>query len=190
MRDYEKPILIIFAGLTGTGKSTLARSLAEKVKIPVISSDMIRKELAGIPYTEHKYEEFESGIYKREFTDRTYAEILKRAGDILISGSSVIIDASFRKKYYRKLASDMASGFMIKLFVIETICNREDIKKRLNSRIKNKEIISDGRWEIYNRQKEDFDELDEIDKNYHIIVDTGEPVDVCIEKILRRFEKG
>jgi predicted kinase len=198
----SKSLLIIFAGLIGTGKSSLAYILAKRLDIPIISSDIIRKELSGIPPEEHKYEDFEKGIYGKEFTDRTYEEMFKRARGFLTSGSSLIIDASFKKRYHRKLAFDMASELGVRFYIIETVCNSEEIEKRLNARIRNKELIpfkacpdmplirditgqaSDGRWEIYKRQKDDFDAINEIDKNSHITVDTTESIDTCIEKII------
>ncbi|MEK6589380.1 MAG: AAA family ATPase [Nitrospinota bacterium] len=189
----SKSLLIIFAGLIGTGKSTLADILAKRLDIPILSSDTIRKELSGIPPEEHKYEDFEKGIYGKEFTDRTYEEMFKRAREFLTSGSSLIIDASFKKRYHRKLAFDMASELGVRFYIIETVCNSEEIEKRLNARIKNKESIpfkyitgqaSDGRWEIYKRQKDDFDAMNEIDKKSHITVDTTESIDTCIEKII------
>ena len=192
----NKPILIIFAGLIGTGKSTLSKILSKKLDIPIISSDIVRKALSGISPIEHRYEDFKKGIYSKEFTERTYAEMLKRAHNILEKNSSVILDASFQKKSDRKMVLNMADELGIKVFVVETLCKDEDIKKRLNTRINDKRQASDGRWEIYSRQKEVFETIlapahikqgDEIKEGFHIIIDTTEPVDVCIEKILERL---
>ena len=183
----DKPILIIFAGLIGTGKSTLSKTLSKKLDIPIISSDIVRKELSGISPTEHKYEDFEKGIYSKEFTDKTYKEIFKKAEEFLMKGSSVIIDASFKKKSQRKMILDLAVEMGIRYFIIETICKDEEIKKRLNYRLKSKRATSDGRLEIYDKQKKDFDAINEIDRDSHIIIDTTKPIDVCIEKILERL---
>ncbi|MEK7846560.1 MAG: AAA family ATPase [Nitrospinota bacterium] len=183
----KNPILIVFAGLTGTGKSTLTEVLAKKLNIPVISSDIVRKKLADISPEVRRYNGFEEGIYSREFTDRTYYEMLKRGMENLKKGSSVILDASFRKRYHRKLVLDMASKLGIKLFIIEIFCNVKDIKKRLYDRMEDKKSISDGRWEIYTRQKDDFEPINEIKEDSHIILDTTESIGVCIEKILEKI---
>ena len=184
----NKPVLIIFAGLIGTGKSTLSKILSKKLDIPIISSDIVRKALSGISPIEHRYEDFKKGIYSKEFTERTYAEMLKRARNILAKDSSVILDASFQRKSDRKMVLNMADELGIKVFVVETLCKDEEIKKRLNTRINDKKQASDGRWEIYSRQKEVFEAIDEIGDDSHIIVDTTEPIDVCIEKILERLK--
>jgi predicted kinase len=44
-------MLVVVCGLQGTGKSTLARRLAEASGFAVLSSDRIRKQLAGLPPT-------------------------------------------------------------------------------------------------------------------------------------------
>ena len=54
-------------GLVGSGKSTLSQALAKRLGLTVISSDIVRKQLASIPATEHRFEEMESGIYSAEF---------------------------------------------------------------------------------------------------------------------------
>ena len=41
--------LVLVGGLPGTGKTTLAGALADRLGFTVLSSDRIRKELAGIP---------------------------------------------------------------------------------------------------------------------------------------------
>lgn len=197
----NKPVLIIFAGLIGTGKSTLSEILSKKLDIPIISSDIVRKELSGISPIEHRYEDFEKGIYSKEWTDKTYKEIFKKAEEFLMKGSSVIIDGSFKKKNQRKLILDLAVEMRIRFFIIETICKDEEIKKRLTNRLIDEKSIpfkditgqaSDGRLEIYDKQKKDFEVIDapelvSEDRDSHIIVDTTEPVDVCIEKILERL---
>ena len=44
-----------------------AIALAKRLGLVVISSDVTRKKLAGIPTTEHRFEEFDAGIYPAEF---------------------------------------------------------------------------------------------------------------------------
>src|SRR5262249_9071077 len=45
----QRPCLLLVGGLPGTGKSTLARGMAERAGFAVIRSDLVRKELAGVP---------------------------------------------------------------------------------------------------------------------------------------------
>src|SRR5439155_7812270 len=45
----RRPVVVLVGGLPGTGKSTLARGLAAAAGFDVIRSDVVRKELAGVP---------------------------------------------------------------------------------------------------------------------------------------------
>jgi uncharacterized protein len=70
--------LVMIGGPPGTGKSALAGAMADRLGFTVISSDRIRKELAGIAPDEHVPAEYDTGIYTRSWTERTYAEMLSR----------------------------------------------------------------------------------------------------------------
>src|SRR5262249_55631567 len=93
----QRPCLLLVGGLPGTGKSTLARGLAEWAGFTVIRSDLVRKELAGVPAATAASgpSAFGQGIYTPEWTDRTYAECLRRAEAELFEGRRVLVDASF-----------------------------------------------------------------------------------------------
>jgi hypothetical protein len=81
------PPVIAVGGLIGSGKSTLAEALGRAVPVPVISSDRVRKALAGVPATERA----PASAYTAAFTARTFDEMLRRAGVVLDSGRGVVL---------------------------------------------------------------------------------------------------
>lgn len=90
-----RPRLIAVGGLSGTGKSTLARVLAPSFGpapgAVVLRSDLIRKELAGIdPVTR-----LPPGAYTREASAAVYARLCERATHALAAGHAVVADAVF-----------------------------------------------------------------------------------------------
>jgi len=87
--------MVLVGGLPGTGKSTLAAQLAARFGWTVLSSDRIRKELAGMPATQPCPAAYGTGLYAPEWTARTYAELMRRAALLLGRGESVIADASW-----------------------------------------------------------------------------------------------
>lgn len=91
------PMLIAVGGLSGTGKSVLARMLAADIPpIPgavVLRSDTMRKALFGYAETEKLPER----TYTAEATANVYAALAERALRVLRAGHSAIIDAVFAK---------------------------------------------------------------------------------------------
>jgi len=100
--------LAVVGGLPGTGKTTLGGALADRFGAVLLSSDRIRKELAGIDPTQPAGAPFREGLYTERHTARTYAELLHRAGMLLARGESVVLDASFTSARHRDAAADLA----------------------------------------------------------------------------------
>jgi len=110
--------LVLAGGLPGTGKSALAGAVADRLGFTVLNSDRIRKELAGLPAETSARAPYCRGIYTAEWTERTYAELLRRAAVLLARGESVIADASFvsaRQRAAAAAAADDASADLVQL---------------------------------------------------------------------------
>ncbi len=89
------PRLVAVGGLSGTGKSTLARSLAPIIGAApgaiVLRSDVIRKELAGAAPTAR----LGADSYGDDMSRRVYAAIAERARVTLAAGHAIIADAVY-----------------------------------------------------------------------------------------------
>jgi aminoglycoside phosphotransferase family enzyme/predicted kinase len=100
--------LILVGGPPGTGKTVLAGQAAGRLGCVVLSSDALRKELAGIPPRQHAASPYRTGLYSPAWTERTYRELLSRAGQLLARGESVILDASWTSAAWRASAVRLA----------------------------------------------------------------------------------
>jgi len=100
----------LVGGGPGTGKSSIAEAIAAPLDAVVLSSDEIRKELAGLPHTTPAGAAFERGIYDPAHTDRTYAELTARARQLLEHGVSVVLDASWSREAHRDAARAVAAA--------------------------------------------------------------------------------
>jgi aminoglycoside phosphotransferase family enzyme/predicted kinase len=89
------PTLIAIGGLSGTGKSTVARCLAPTIgKAPgaaVLRSDSIRKRMLGAAEGEH----LSASAYSPQISARVYDALDERAARVLQAGHSVVLDAVF-----------------------------------------------------------------------------------------------
>jgi aminoglycoside phosphotransferase family enzyme/predicted kinase len=169
----ESPTLIIMAGLMGTGKSVLARNLASLLGAETIRTDVLRKELLDMPPTQRHHENYGEGIYTDEITSKTYARALQWAEEKLRSGRSVIIDASFSKREHRLKALEAASGLGVDHYIVECVCPGDVVQQRLRNRMSDQSEASNGRWEIFQTQKNIFDPVTEFLEDRHVVIDTS-----------------
>lgn len=100
--------LTVVGGLPGSGKSTLCGALADRLGVTLLSSDRIRKELAGIPAEQPAAAGYGEGLYTPAWTARTYTALLDRAAALLSSGESVVLDASWSDAAQREAAARVA----------------------------------------------------------------------------------
>ena len=174
--------LIITHGFSGTGKSTYASQLAEKIGAIQIRSDLERKRLYGFPAQGITGSGIESGIYTQEAGEKTYHHLTKLAKTVLESGFSVIIDAAFLKVGQRNLFRQLASELKVKFTIIdfqaseEMLCNR--IKQRQND-------PSEATVAVLRQQIQTAQALSENEKNHVITINTE--CDNVLEILLSRF---
>jgi hypothetical protein len=102
------PRLVAVGGLSGTGKSVLARALAPLVMphpgAVVLRSDVLRKQQFGINETDRLPEI----AYTPEMTATIYQLLMQRALLVLSQGHSVVVDAVFAREAERAAIHDIA----------------------------------------------------------------------------------
>jgi len=148
-----QPCLIAVGGLSGTGKSVLARALARFVApepgAAVLRSDVVRKRLFGVAETER----LPAAAYGTDTTARVYDGLAARAARVLAQGHSVIVDAVFARSAERSqivaIARDMRVPFT-GLFLTADLATR---MRRIGGRTGD---ASDATADLA-RQQEDYD---------------------------------
>ena len=122
------PTLIAVGGLSGTGKSVLARAMASLLPpapgAVVLHSDVLRKRMFGVGAEERLAE----SAYRPEVNRRVYEILFRQAGRILSQGHSVIADAVFARESERAAMLDVArqsrTGF-VGLFLVADLKIRQ-----------------------------------------------------------------
>lgn len=182
--------LIITCGLPATGKSSLARRLAERAGVTVLSSDVVRKGLAGLGPGERRFEPFRRGIYAPAFTDRTYRALLDAARPLLAAGQTVVLDASFAQQKHRRWAMRLAAETGAQFLCVECRATDTVIAERLAHRLREGRDPSDARWDIYLAQKRAFQPVTELPAERHVVVNTERPLEKGVQVVtaaLRRI---
>lgn len=179
------PAIIIVFGLIASGKTTFAGRLSSELGCKLISSDVVRKELAGIPLTQMGGDGFYKGLYSKQMTNNTYSEIFKRGKEELDKNNIVILDASFSNKKYRASIIKKSEKWNLKIHFIEIKAFDKDIKQRLLKR-EYKPSISDARLDLLQTFKTNYDKPDEIPR---IILFRTRPDKNNEENIKRLFKE-
>jgi aminoglycoside phosphotransferase family enzyme/predicted kinase len=88
------PAVLVVCGPSASGKSVLAAELGRRSGRPVLSSDVVRKRLAGVVATARAGEH----VYSEEMSAHTYAELGRAAAAAAQTSEGAIVDATFRRR--------------------------------------------------------------------------------------------
>ncbi len=183
----KKPVLFVTTGLTGTGKTTIAKKFMVDYNSCLISTDSVRKEIAGIDKYERHHDAYNTGMYSPEKMMQTYDKVLKKADKILKKGENVVLDATFKTKKLREKAKKIAFENNAIFLILYCNTSEEKVRNYLEERVK-KKSISDGRWEIYVKQKDSY-EIPGSDEKYLEIDVSNKSFDYQINTFSKVFEK-
>lgn len=170
-------LLIAMAGLPGTGKTTLAEALAERINAAVLDKDKLRAALIEPDRIE----------YSRKQNDAVYELLLKGAIYNLKRGKPAILDGrTFTRKYQVDRVVHFAAEHDADLRMIECICDEELALKRIRSDMeKGTHLAADRGPELYHRLKSEAEPV-EIE---HLVVDTGNDLADCLRECLVYLQK-
>jgi predicted kinase len=107
--DKTPPVLYIFSGLPGVGKSTLASALSKHIAATYLRVDIIEQGLKD--------------IYKTDIDDEGYRLAFKMAGDCLSLGISVVGDSCNSVAESRIAWQQVAVNLGLIFVNIEVVCS-------------------------------------------------------------------
>lgn len=151
-------MILVFFGMTASGKSTLAQACAERYGAPYYNTDRVRKELAGLPATAHRPDAVGQGIYSHELSAKTYETLLHKAKEELSQRGEtlVLLDGSYASLEDREGVRRLARELGVMARFVYCWCSEEETRRRLQLRAQDPLAVSDGRWEIYLHQLQSF----------------------------------
>ncbi|MFC5139885.1 AAA family ATPase [Actinomycetospora rhizophila] len=132
--DAGRVRLVLVGGLPGTGKTTVAGGLADRLGATLLSSDRVRKEIAGIDPATPAGAGYRSGLYRPEHTAATYEELLHRAEALLARGESVVLDASWTEAVRRGEAGALAARSSVPMSALRCEVPRDVADARIRAR--------------------------------------------------------
>jgi predicted kinase len=168
-------MLIVMAGFPGTGKSTIANRLAERLGGVVLNKDALRAALFPGPVLD----------YSREQDDLTMEAIYAASRNILASGNaSVIIDGrTFSKAYQVRDLFAAADRIGQSPRIIQCVASDDVIRTRLQRDAETDSHPAKNRsFDLYLAVKAAAEPL----TVPHLVLDTGSlPLNECVERAIR-----
>jgi predicted kinase len=164
-----EPVLYIFSGLPGTGKSTLAKNIANILKAVYIRVDTIEQGIRD--------------LCKLNVEGEGYRLAYKIAADNLRIGNSVVADQCNPINLTRKEWNDVALKNHCRYINIEIICSDAlEHRNRIENRKTEVDNLKLPAWnEVMTRKYDDWNEE-------HIIIDTAnKTIEVCTKELMEKM---
>jgi adenylylsulfate kinase len=168
-------MLILMAGLPGTGKSTIARELAVQLDGTVLDKDQIRSALFASRDIEYStaQDDFVMGVMLQV---ARYIYERDSARRIFIDGRP------FAKRYQLDNVIASAKEMGAEWRILECVCSEESARKRLESG-SGEHPAANRTFELYEKMKAEFEPII-LPKT---VLDTDQPLVNCVHAALRAF---
>ena len=170
-------MLVLMAGLPGTGKSTLSRALAAEFGGTTIDKDQVRAALFSSADIE----------YSTQQDDFSMAIMLKVAGYLFRKDPSRMIffdGRTFSRTYQLGRATGYAKAIGQRWRIIECVCCQETARKRLISEANHPAL--NRNFDLYLEVKARFEEI----TFPKVVIDTEHPLEECVETARAALQTG
>ena len=159
--------ILMMSGLSGSGKSTVARRLSGRINAVQIRSDAVRKHLGGIALNERGNEE----LYSQEMTQKTYERLLELGLILAGQGFAVILDAKYDRQQLRERVIKECESQQLPLNILHCAAPVEVLRSRLENRIGD---ITDATVDLLETQQQQAEPFTPGEQPYVTPIDTTE----------------
>jgi predicted kinase len=160
-------MIVVMAGLPGTGKSTLARALAPEMGGVVLNKDLLRADLFPQGLVEYSVEQDD---FVQDLMQQTAEYLLIRHPEL-----TVFFDGrTFSRTYQIQSAIELAQRLATPWRIIECVCAEDVALRRIEQA--RKHPAKNRTAELYRKIRDEFETI-EYPK---LVVDTGGAMDAPV----------
>jgi hypothetical protein len=151
------PVLILMCGVSGSGKSHLAKQIARLLPAIHLRSDVERKRLVGLDAIARTRADIDQGVYDPAVSRRTYARLGALASATLRAGLAVIVDATNLRRAHRAAFIDQARAAGYPAAIIACDAAAGVLEQRVQRRLVAGTDPSEASVEVMRRQRHEFE---------------------------------
>ena len=140
--------LVVMTGLSGSGKSTVALELAQRLGGVRVRSDVERKRLFGFAPQDRT----EGAVYTAEATARTYDRMAEIARAALLAGVPVVVDGAFLKRVERDRFRALARELDVRFTLVSCEAPADILRARVAARHRAGRDASEADVDVLERQ--------------------------------------
>jgi len=172
-------MIVILAGLPGTGKSTLAQALARRLPGAVLDKDAIR---AALFQPEHVEYSLAQDDFCQEVMLQTAAYLLAKDAKL-----NILLDGrTFSRRYQRERVVDFCAQVGTPWAIVECVCAERTAFGRLAEAVaRNTHPAANRTPDLYRQMREAWEPVD----RPNLVIDTDANLDSCVERALRYLGK-
>jgi aminoglycoside phosphotransferase family enzyme/predicted kinase len=163
-----RPVLILMHGVSGTGKTWLARRLASALQVAHLRSDIERKRLEGAAESERSTSGIGEGRYSPGSTGRVYRHLAECATDVLSGGYGTIVDATFLRRSDRQCLASIGRSLGVRVVLIDCRAPAAMLESRITERLKTGGDASEADLGVMHWQRTQAEPLSS-DEPYEVI---------------------
>jgi len=151
------PLLVLMSGVSGSGKTWLARQLAPALGAVHLRSDVERKRLAHLPEFASSASSLGQGLYSEGAAASVYRALEGAADAILEGGYPTIVDATFGRRDERRYFRQLASRRAVPVCVIRCQAPLEILEDRIEQRTRSGKDASEADSSVLHWQLQRFE---------------------------------
>ncbi len=180
--EAREPTVIALAGVSASGKSTLARALGDRSGAALLSSDEVRKRLIGLAPDQRA----PASAYDASMHDATYRALGRRVSE---HPGTVIVDATFHRRALRDAFRTQLGDTGSRVLFVACTAPVEVLEQRLLAREKEPGRVSDATLAVLHRQLAHHDPMDEVPAPCHLQVRSDQPVEAVLDAIEEALDR-